>query len=477
MLACLPSLILALMKFWPLVLCGIALEAADLSAQTLVEHQHRHPSGDAPCSFDRSVFDKSLDCLPIGVFDSGIGGLTVLESILTLDVFDNKNLQPRSDGRRDFAAERFVYFGDQANMPYGNYPAADRADLLRELIVRDAVFLLGKQYYQPGNTTPVADKPPVKAIVIACNTATAFGMEDIRSALKAWNISIPVVGVVEAGARGVMEALPRNGTPDAIAVLATVGTCSCEAYPKAIARAVGLAGKPLPLIVQQGCVGLAGAIEGDPAFVSPSTQRSAPYQGPIPDPALTDLYQFDPTGMLEGHINSVANHVRYEVKTLVDRHQRSGASTPIGMVVLGCTHYPLVTKEIAAAFHEILHHKDSTGRQLYLNLVRETLTFINPAEFTARELFRELARARIRNAEDGIRTDKDQFYLSVPNPTWPGIKLTPTGALEPAYRHQRPLGDFQRLDTLPVILRPSMLPSTAVRTIQRLMPAVWERLQ
>lgn len=465
------------MKFWTVALCGLALSSSISHAETLVQHQLKHPAGDAPCSFDRSVFDGTTASLPVGVFDSGIGGLTVLEAILNLDVFDNATLQPATDGKRDFADEHFIYFGDQANMPYGNYPAAGREDLLKELILRDAVFLLGKQHYQAGSTTPVTGKPPVKALVIACNTATAFGLEDIRSALKAWGMSVPVVGVVEAGARGVMESLPREGKGDAIAVLATVGTCSCEAYPKAISRAAGLAGKSAPVIIQQGCVGLAGAIEGDPAFVTTAPSRTAPYQGPLPDPALKELYQFDPAGMLGEQLNSVANHVRYEVKTLVEKHRRSGDKTPIGMVVLGCTHFPLAKQEIASAFAEIREFKNASGDQPYKDLAREHLSFINPAEFTAKELFRELARARLRSSAGQPASDHDLFFLSIPNPTWPGIKLTAAGALDVAYRHGRSVGDFDRLDTLPVSLKPVMLSPTTVSAIERLMPAVWERLK
>ena len=76
------------------------------------------------------------ECL-IGVFDSGIGGLLVLEQILALDMFDNLTGALGSDGRPDFEGEEFVYFGDQANMPYGRYDSLGKTDFLRELIRRD----------------------------------------------------------------------------------------------------------------------------------------------------------------------------------------------------------------------------------------------------------------------------------------------------------------------------------------------------
>ena len=72
--------------------------------------------------------------LPIGVFDSGTGGLTVLEALLTLDAFNNETGKPGSDGKLDFSNEYFQYLADQANMPYGNYAAANKTDLLKEHI-------------------------------------------------------------------------------------------------------------------------------------------------------------------------------------------------------------------------------------------------------------------------------------------------------------------------------------------------------
>lgn len=455
-----------------------SLAAAGDPVAAIQEHQAKHSKGEVLWSFDPSIYAGDLKRLPVGVFDSGIGGLTVLDAILKLDAFHNDTLQPGADGVGDFAAERFTYFGDQANMPYGNYPAAGREDLLRELILRDATFLLGQRYLSKPEGEVLSDKAGVKAIVIACNTATAFGLEDIRAVMAKWGLSIPVVGVVEAGARGVMELLPRDSRPDAIAVLATVGTCGCEAYPKAISQATGLAGKPMPVIIQQGSVGLAGAIEGDPAFVSTTPERLAPYQGPSPDPALMPVYQFDPAGMIGSQLNSVFNHVRYEVTTLVERHRKSGDDTPIGMVVLGCTHYPMAQRDIAAAFEALRVYRASDGSQPYAALIREKLQFINPAEFTAKELFRELARARVRlKAGESCEQAADRFFLSVPNRGWSGAKFTPAGALDPAYKHGRALAEFDRLDAVPVPLTVDLLPKTTATALERLMPEVWRRVK
>ena len=75
---------------------------------------------------DAQAIKNNKKALPIGVFDSGTGGLTVLEAILALDAFNNETGKPGTDGKPDFSKEYFQYLADQANMPYGNYAAENK---------------------------------------------------------------------------------------------------------------------------------------------------------------------------------------------------------------------------------------------------------------------------------------------------------------------------------------------------------------
>ena len=80
--------------------------------------------------FSGSIFAQQKQInkqLPIGVFDSRTGGLTILQAILTLDAFNNKTGEPGGDGILDFSNEAFQYLVDWANMPYGNYAVANKA--------------------------------------------------------------------------------------------------------------------------------------------------------------------------------------------------------------------------------------------------------------------------------------------------------------------------------------------------------------
>ena len=414
-----------------------------------------------------------------------------MESILTLDVFNNQTLQPGPDGVPDFAGERFIYFGDQANMPYGNYPAQGREPYLRELILKDTIFLLGTRA-QRRNGTPIT-KPPVKAIVIACNTATAYGIDDIRAALQAWHIDVPVIGVVEAGARAVNERLPADGNSGTVAVLATVGTCSANAYPKAIRKAAGMAGKPAPPIIQQGSIGLAGAVEGNPAFiVTESGKRPLPYLGPSTTNSLAPLaasllpaYRFDPGGLLGDpgrpeslQLNSPANYSRYDVTSLVESYRQSGGATPITTVVLGCTHFPIVQSEIANAFSDLRSYRDGTGTEPYRGLIAERLEFVSPSEFTARELFRELARHRLRaRKEDQPPPTLTASYISVPNPKCPGVQLAADGSFDSTYKYGRELGQLAIEDFLCVPMSDAALPLDSLAGLARALPTTWRQLQ
>jgi hypothetical protein len=87
-----------------------------------------------------SAQNKTNNLSPIGVFDSGTGGLTVLEAMLTLDAFNNKTGQPGSDGKPDFQSEYFQYLADQANMPYGNYAGEKKTKLLQEHVIKNIFF-------------------------------------------------------------------------------------------------------------------------------------------------------------------------------------------------------------------------------------------------------------------------------------------------------------------------------------------------
>jgi len=140
--------------------------------------------------------------LPIGVFDSGVGGLTVYRAL-----------------HEHLPNERFVYLGDTARVPYGTKSLAT----VERYAVENARFLASHG---------------IKLLVVACNTASALALPAIRSALK-----IDVVGVIGPGARAaVLSESPRElqtGGPAhqrAIGVIATESTVQSGAYTKAIAK-------------------------------------------------------------------------------------------------------------------------------------------------------------------------------------------------------------------------------------------------
>ena len=145
--------------------------------------------------------------LPIGVFDSGVGGLTVAREIF-----------------RNLPNEKIIYYGDTARVPYGNKS--------RETIIRYSTqitrFLLYKQ---------------VKAIVIACNTASALALDAVQAITD-----IPVIGVVKPGADAAVSAT-RSGR---IGIIGTTGTITSGLYDRYIREKLPDArvfGKACPLFV------------------------------------------------------------------------------------------------------------------------------------------------------------------------------------------------------------------------------------
>lgn len=144
---------------------------------------------------------------PIGVFDSGIGGLTVLDAVM-----------------RALPREHLVYFGDTARLPYG----PKSPETVRRY-ARENVELLRRS--------------GVKMVVVACNTATAHALDELRDA-----VPLPVVGVVGPGARAALRAT-RTGR---VGVIGTEGTIASEAYPRRLRELradVRVSSRACPLLV------------------------------------------------------------------------------------------------------------------------------------------------------------------------------------------------------------------------------------
>ncbi len=144
---------------------------------------------------------------PLGFFDSGVGGLTVVRAVQEL-----------------LPAETILYLGDTARLPYGS----KSPETIRQFADEDVRFLIGKG---------------VKAIVVACNTATAHALPHLREKYR-----IPILGVIEPG----VEAALSCPSAERIGIIATRGTIRSHAYQHALAlRKTGLIihGQATPLLV------------------------------------------------------------------------------------------------------------------------------------------------------------------------------------------------------------------------------------
>ena len=238
---------------------------------------------------------------PIGVFDSGVGGLTVAREIMKL-----------------IPNERIVYFGDTARVPYGSKSKDTVTRYSRQII----------RFLQTEN---------VKAIVIACNTASAFAIDAMQQ-----EFDIPIIGVVKPGAR-VAAATTANGR---IGLIGTEGTIRSEMYAKFIKEI-----NPQVEVIGKAC----------PLFV----------------PVVEE-------GLLDDEItNLVAQRYLLELK-----------KENIDTLIMGCTHYPLLSEVI--------------GR-----IMGESVALVNPAYETAKELNKVLIRENLANVcEVDSPSSMYRFYVS-----------------------------------------------------------------
>jgi glutamate racemase len=151
--------------------------------------------------------DRGTAAAPIGVFDSGIGGLTVVKAL-----------------RRLLPQESIVYFGDPARFPYGT----KSAETITKFALEDAEFLLSRG---------------AKLVVVACHSASSAALPELCRRLP-----VPVLGVIEPGARALVRATRANR----VAVIGTNATITSGAYERAIRelrRDIEIVAKPTPLFV------------------------------------------------------------------------------------------------------------------------------------------------------------------------------------------------------------------------------------
>ena len=205
---------------------------------------------------DTYMIDKNA---PVGVFDSGVGGLTVAREIM-----------------RNLPAEKIVYFGDTARVPYGSKS-------------KDTVIRYSSQIVH------FLREQNVKAIVIACNTASAFALEAVQDKLD-----IPVLGVIEAGARVAAEET-KNKRVGVIGTVGTVGSGIHESYLKRLNPEITVIGKACPLFV----------------------------------PLVEEGWLHDPVTV------EVASRYLQELK-----------DEQVDTLILGCTHYPLIRSTIQEVMGE-----------------------------------------------------------------------------------------------------------------------------
>ena len=235
--------------------------------------------------------------LPIGIFDSGIGGLTVAHEI-----------------EKILPGEQILYFGDSAHMPYGD----KSIDLIRSYALSIADFLVNKKH--------------CKALVIACNTASAAAYEVLRDELKG---NVPVINVIDP----MVEYIISKEEIHHVGLIATSTTVKSNVYQEKFSRR------------------------------KPKLLYSA-----LATPLLAPMIE---EGFYNDHISDAILH------QYLDDPQLAGIDT----LVLACTHYPLIKKEISAFFQHQIGVVDSAevvATKLKQILKNESLENLSGAKKTNR---------------------------------------------------------------------------------------------
>jgi glutamate racemase len=224
-----------------------------------------------------------VDDRPIGMFDSGFGGLTVARAVIDL-----------------LPAERLVYVGDTGRYPYGPRPQPE----VRAFALEVARHLVEDQ--------------GVKLLVVACNTAAAAALDELSDSFP----DVPVVGVIEPGARALVTATHTGR----VGVIGTVGTIGSGAYQRAVAR--------LRRGVELTCAACPGFVE----FVEKGETRGD------------------------------------QVRVLAERLLAPVCEAKVDTLLLGCTHYPFLARTISDVVGRdvvLVSSADETAFEVRARLVSE----------------------------------------------------------------------------------------------------------
>ena len=443
---------------------------------------------------DFNAYPDQDTSLPIGVFDSGTGGLTVLKAIVNYDENANETHSDGKDGKLDFNKEAFIYLGDQANMPYGNYSKENKVDLLKEHIIKDAQFLLSNKYYSNAKDTSVnTDKKPVKVLVIACNTATAYGKEYIEEFVKKANSNIKVIGVIDAGVRGVLESIKKDEDV-IIGVLATAGTVTSKGYHNTIVKfkdEMGYIGNIE--VFSQGGIGIAEAVDEDLNYFDENLKAPRKeYKGPglsndvKIDKTLFDVYNFDfnnskmlcdtektdDCSILQ--INDTKNYVRYHLVTLMEQIRLSKTKNKLKSIILGCTHYPYLVDEINEILKELYNYKGKDNKYLYRQFMVKNIKLIDPAFDTAKELHEYLKAEKLFNPKGNIKNS--EFYISVANKDNANNVIDKDGRFPYDYKYGRSANEIQEYVKIVPFSRKNISDAILMR-FQKQIPYVYQLMQ
>ncbi len=416
---------------------------------------------------DYGHYNEDISGLPIGVMDWSLEGYSVVETFLTADCYDNVTGDREPDNIVDFGGENFQVLLDMANGPYYPYIVDGHDDFLQEQVLRNVIFLTGRSYYNLAmDETPMGIKPRVKLVIVASPVADFKVMDDINNFLEATGTGVKALGVMSCGIESMVADIASKKEVS-VAVLFPDGGLKARNYEEALRKAAvdnGFAGK-LNVFGQE-TEGLSQAIKGNMDYIdTAATRLRLNYQGPQIgisynniDLALIERYNFNyngnnlltkkrPDGSLDIQINSVENYIRYYMVSVIERHRRSGSTTPISKFYLADFRYHSIKDIVDKVISELYNYRRD-GMYLYRNSIDANYKIVDPMECAVRKSYAMLRE----NDLLAVRGAKSELYsfITMPSTSLPEGYVTAEGNLVDSVKYSRaPEAEFLTTKQLP----------------------------
>ncbi len=325
---------------------------------------------------DFSAYNTERATLDIGIVSSDENGAFFLDYLIGSDNYNNITGRYENDNIPDFAGESFQLISDMAHSPYFEYISYNKRVLLREQVIKNALFLMEDNYHHlASDRLALGEKKPVKMILLACELSSIYALNDLQDFVDASGTNVEIISVLDEGIKAVAKTT-KFDQMNTIVYAAPLELTSSADFKNYINKALS---KSLPTT-----------------------------------PTDVQFYTVD-------------DNIAYSILSLVEEHRVSANPNPINSIVLTGSKYIPELDSLNAIIQE-LKSFTRNGEPIYRKCISNNFSFIIPEEHAATEAYSRLRKDKLLKFSI-YDTSKSEF-VTIPTFDPSATNITPSGSID-----------------------------------------------